>query len=242
MSWSDLFEDESAVWPGSSRQLEELQRTLALQWHSEPAWHPPPDRPPRVGAAFAASPRGLVGTGAAGDPAWVAAVVCIHGRLVRSSVLSGRFDSPYIPGQLALREGRLLHEAVRALGDTLDVLMVNATGRDHPRGAGLAIHLGAACHLPTIGMTDRPLLASGPEPGIQRGAAAELRLESELVGYRLRTRTGVRAAVVHVGWRVDPDTACKLVLDVTRASRTPEPLRQARRLARACRSHDSVLA
>jgi len=242
MSWSGLFEGESAVWPGSSRQLEELQRTLAVQWHNEPAWHPPLDRPPRVGAAFAATPHGLVGTGAAGDPAWVAAVVVLEGRLVKSTVLSGRFHGPYVPGLLALREGRLLHDAVRALGDTLDVLMVNATGRDHPRGAGLAIHLGAACDLPTVGMTDRPLLASGPEPGNKRGAAAELRLEGELVGYRVRTRTGVRAAVIHAGWRVDPDTACKLVLDVTRSSRTPEPLRQARRLARARRSHDSVFA
>lgn len=242
MSWSGLFDGGAAVWPRSRVQLEGLQRTLAAQWRSEPGWRPQRDRPLRIGAVFAATSRGLAGTGAAGDPAWAAAVVILEGRLEKSAVLTGRFDAPYAPGLLALREGRLLQEAVRALGGALEVLMVNATGRDHPRGAGLAIHLGAACDVPTIGITDRPLLATGPEPGIQRGETAELRLGDELVGYRLRTGVGVHAAVVHAGWRVDPDTACKLVLGVTRNSRTPEPLRQARRLARARRSHDSVLA
>ena len=237
MCSSGPFDEEPAVWPSGSGQLEELQRKLALRWRSEPVWRPHPDRPPRVGAAFATTFRGLVGTGAAGDPAWAAAVLCVKGALVKSAVLTGRFDAPYVPGLLALREGRLLQEAVLALGTPLDVLMVNATGRDHPRGAGLAIHLGAACDVPTIGVTDRPLVATGPEAGTQRGAVAELRLGGEVVGYRVRTRVGVRSAVVHAGWRVDLDTACKLVLDATRSGRTPEPLRQARRLARSSRSN-----
>ena len=241
MSSSSPSEEETAAWPIGSGQLEELQRKLALEWRSEPAWHPQAGRSPRAGAAFATTFRGLVGTGAAGDPAWVAAVLYHEGRLVKSAALTGRFDGPYAPGLLALREGRLLQEAVLALEGTLDVLMVNATGRDHPRGAGLAIHLGAACEVPTIGVTDRPLLATGPEAGAQLGAAAELRLGDELVGYRLRTRAGARAVVVHAGWRVDPRTACELVLDFTGRNRTPEPLRQARRLARASRSRDSVL-
>jgi deoxyribonuclease V len=116
------------------------------------------------------------------------------------------------------------------------VLMVNASGRDHPRRAGLALHLGAACGLPTIGVTDRPLLASAAEPGLQRGAVAELMLEDEVVGYRLRTRAGSRAVVVHAGWRVDAQTACSVVLRVSCSSRTPAPLREARRLARTARS------
>ena len=225
------------MWPGGSGHLEELQRRLALQWWDQPAWHPQAGRSPLVGAAFATTFRGLAGTGSAGDPAWVAAVLWLEGRLVKSVVLTGSFDAPYVPGLLALREGRLLQEAVLALGGTTDVLMVDATGRDHPRGAGLAIHLGAACDVPTIGVTDRPLLATGDEAGTQRGAAAELRLGGELVGYRLRTRVGARTVVVHAGWRVDADTACELVLGVTGDSRTPEPLRQARRLARTSRSH-----
>lgn len=184
-----------------------------------------------------ASRRGLVGAGAAGDAAWVAAVVLLEGRLVESVVVRGRLDAPYASGLLALRQGRLLEEAVRSLRVVPDVLIANATGRDHPRRAGLAIHLGVACDLPTIGVTDRPLVAMGPDPGTERGAATALRLEGgELVGYRLRTCSAARAVVVHAGWRVDPDTARELALTVTLRSRTPEPLRQARVQARTSRS------
>jgi deoxyribonuclease V len=35
------------------------------------------------------------------------------------------------------------------LGRGLDALLVDATGRDHPRRAGLALHLGAMLDLPT---------------------------------------------------------------------------------------------
>jgi deoxyribonuclease V len=174
--------------------------------------------------------------GAAGEPAWAAAVVFVEGRMLESAVVEGQFDAPYAPGLLALREGRLLAEAVGRLGQPPDLLIVNATGRDHPRLAGLAMHLGAACGLPTIGVTDRPLVAAGTEPGPERGAAAELQLDGALVGYRLRTHARARAVVVHAGWRVDAETARALVLSVSGSSRTPEPLREARRLARASRA------
>jgi deoxyribonuclease V len=116
------------------------------------------------------------------------------------------------------------------------VLIVNATGRDHPRRARLAVSLRAACGLPTMGVTDRPLVAVGTELGPDAGAASGLWLEGELVGYCLRTRAGARAVVVHAGWRVDAETARAVVLSVNVRGRTPEALRQARRLARTSRS------
>ena len=225
-----------SFWPTTRDELEELQRALAERSRGEPGWHPPADRPTRVGAVFVAPRRGGVGLGAAGDPAWVAAVVMVEGRAVDSFVVEGTFDAPYAPGLLALREGRLLDEAVRRLSEPSDVLLVNASGRDHPRGAGLALHLGAARRLPSVGVTDRPLLGVGGEPGPERGAAAELWLGSELVAYRLRTLAGARPVAVHAGWRVDAPTARAVVLGMATGSRTPEPLREARRLARTARS------
>jgi deoxyinosine 3'endonuclease (endonuclease V) len=53
--------------------------------------------------------------------------------------------------------------------------MANASGRDHPRGAGLALHLGAVLDQPSVGVTDRPLLATGQEPGVAAAFAAEYR-------------------------------------------------------------------
>jgi deoxyribonuclease V len=136
---------------------------------------------------------------------------------------------------LALREGPLLEAAVRALAEPFDVLLVNATGRDHPRRAGLAVHLGAVLELPTVGVTHRPLLATGAWPGDTRGSTAPLELDGELVGHWVRTRAGTRPLAVHAAWRTDPELATRLVLDQCR-TRTPEPLRQARRVARRARS------
>lgn len=229
-------EQTRSFWPTTRDELEALQRALAGRSRVQAAWRSPDDRPPRVGAVFVASRRGGIGLGAAGDPAWVAAIVMIEGRAVDTVLVEGTFDAPYAPGLLALREGRLLDEAVGKLSEPSDVLLVNASGRDHPRGAGLALHLGAARGLPSIGVTDRPLLSAAAEPGLERGAATELWLGSELVGYRLRTLAGARTVVVHAGWQVDAPTARAVVLGIATAGRTPEPLREARRLARSSRA------
>jgi deoxyribonuclease V len=52
----------------------------------------------------------------------------------------------------------------------------------------------------------------------------------------LRTRAGTRPMVVHPGWRTDVETALQVVEEALSGRRTPEPLRQARRLARRARA------
>jgi deoxyribonuclease V len=49
----------------------------------------------------------------------------------------------------------LMEQAVRALSRRPDVLLLDATAHDHPRRAGLALHLGAELDIPTIGVTHR---------------------------------------------------------------------------------------
>jgi deoxyribonuclease V len=115
------------------------------------------------------------------------------------------------------------------------VLIVNATGRDHPRRAGLALHLGAVLDLPSLGVTHRALSASGELPSDEHGARTPLLLEGEVVACWLRTRARTRPLAVHPGWRVDCETAADLVLAHSRR-RTPEPLRLARRAARVARA------
>lgn len=229
---------DAGYWPQTEAELEGIQRDLAARAVQVVPWHPPADRSTVVAGLFVAYRSGQVGMGNCGDPAWAAAAALRDRQLLASALVKGAVGAPYIPGYLALREGRLLEETMRALPCTPDVVLVNATGKDHPRGAGLALHLGAVLDLPTIGVTDRPLLAAGLEPGPHRGAAAPLVLGGEVVGFRLRTRRGVRPVVVHSGWRTGPETACAIVLTVSRRSRTPEPIRQARRLGRTFRTHE----
>ncbi len=142
----------------------------------------------------------------------------------------------YRPGLLALRAGPVLAAAVLALDDAPDVLIADATGRDHPRRAGLAVHLGAILGIPTIGVTHRTLEAEGEWPEAERGAHAPLVLDGEVVGAWLRIQPQARPIAVHAGWRTDPETATALVMSVASRVRTPEPLRQARRQARLARA------
>ena len=209
----------------------------AIAERSPPAWEPP--AAPRVAGCFVCFPRGEHGPGAAGDPAVAAAVVLQGGRVVGTRIVHGAAGAAYTPGLLALREGPLLASAVDSLEPRPDVVLVDATGRDHPRRAGLAMHLGWALEIPTIGVTHRPLLAEGAWPADTAGAASPLRIEGEVVGCWLRTRSGARPLAVHAGWRTTARTACDILRPLCHV-RTPEPLRQARRLARAERSSPAV--
>jgi deoxyribonuclease V len=141
-----------------------------------------------------------------------------------------------VPGLLALREGPALEAAVRGLEMLPDVLLVDATGRDHPRRAGLATSLGAVLDVPTVGVTHRPLLASGDWPAPEWGATAPLRIDDEIVACWLRVRERARPLAVHPGWRTDLETAVAVVRAATARVRTPSPLREARRAARMARA------
>jgi deoxyribonuclease V len=151
------------------------------------------------------------------------------------SVVTGKAAAAYVPGSLALREGALLEAAVRALAALPDVLLVDATGRDHPNRCGLALHLGAVLGVPTVGVTHRPLAARGQWPQDEGGATSPLVLGGERVGYWVRTRRGTRPLAVHAAWRTGPDTAVEVVLGAIAGARTPEPLRRAREAARRAR-------
>ena len=200
-------------------------------WRSvaEPAFLP-------VGAVAICFPLGTSGPGARGDRAWAAAAVVSGRRTVDGATVVGKAGARYEAGLLALREGPLLEAAVRALHEAPDVLLVDATGRDHPRRAGLALHLGAMLAVPTVGVTHRPLLAEGDWPAEPKGQSAPLVLDGERVGAWVRRRAGARPVAAHSAWRTDVDTAVRVVLGTAGSHRTPEPLRRARRLARLARA------
>lgn len=219
-------------WPTSPAELEAEQRRLGAA--SPPAWNPPTAAV--VGGCFACFPKRLSGPGSHGDPAWTGAAAVRGQRILGTATSRGTGAAPYQAGLLALREGALLEHVVRALPVELDVLMVNATGRDHPRRAGLALQLGARLGLPTVGVTHRALLATGEEPAAAAGSTAPLHLDGETVGAWLRTRRGTRPLAVTAAWRTSPDVAVEVVRRVLAGARTPEPLRVARHLARRARA------
>jgi len=208
------------------------QRRLA---YATPSPWEPPDRPYVVAGCFACFGRGYRGPGEAGEVGWAGSAGFRRKHCVARATITGRAGGAYVPGLLALRCGALLDDATRALPIQPDVLIVDATGYDHPRRAGLALHLGAVLNVPTIGVTHRTLRAAGEWPSSEEGAVSPLRLDDMLVGFWVRTRDGRRPVAVHAGWRTDPELAVRVVLGVA-GHRTPAPLREARRLARTARA------
>jgi deoxyribonuclease V len=220
------------MWSSDADALVAYQRELATA--APPVWQPQGEI--TAGGCWVCFPRGLSGPGAAGDHAWAAAVAMSGAATVAEAVIEGEAGASYQPGLLALRLGPLLEQAVGALATRPDVLLVDATARDHPRRAGLALHLGAVLELPTVGVTHRPLVARGDWPEDRRGATRPLGFDGEVVASWVRTRAGTRPLVVHPGWRVDLTTAVDLVVVATERRRTPEPLRRARHAARIRRA------
>lgn len=220
-------------WPTNAAALRRAQEELATA--CSPGWHVPAGAYV-IGGCFACFSRRSCGPGLAGEPGWAGAALALDAHIVSNVAVAGLAGGAYEPGLLALREGPLLEAAVRTLPRMPDVLLINATGRDHPRGAGLALHLGAMLELPTVGVTHRPLLAGGAWPCAERGSRSPIQLDGRTVGCWLRTRPRARPLAVHPGWRTDLDTACAIVLDGTGRVRAPDALREARRMARLARA------
>jgi deoxyribonuclease V len=251
------------TWPRFEDELLRLQNGLAEAAATARARQPwSMGVEPLVAGCFVAYARGQAGPGHPGDRAWAAAVLWRapatsrstprpgavlrdtgHGPTPRQArdvdaqvVVAGRVPAAYSPGLLALREGPILAAAVAALSSRPDVVMVDATGLDHPRRAGLAVHMGAVLDLPTVGVTHRPLVGRGAHPELRRGASAPVRIDSLEVGRWVCTRTGARPVLAHAAWRTDAAVAADVVLrSSTPASRTPVPLQEARRVAREAR-------
>lgn len=222
------------MWPSRADEL--VERQLQLAELSPEPWNPLPGGF-LAGGCWVCFPRGDSGRGASGDRAWSSAALIDRGRTTACRVVRGTARSGYVPGLLALRVGPLLEDVVRRLPRLPEVLLLDGTGRDHPRRAGLALHLGAVLDIPTVGVTHRPLVALGSWPAQQRGASSPLRIpgHTDVVAAWLRTRPDTRPLVVHPGWRTDLDTAIEVVRRLS-VHRTPEPLRVARQAAREARA------
>ena len=183
------------------------------------------------------APAGPIATVAGTDCAFVdggrrvlaAAVLCDAATMevlaTAESLLPCRF--PYVPGLLSFREARAVIEAVKRLGRRPDLLMCDGQGLAHPRGMGLASHVGLLLDVPTIGVAKSRLCGEHRAPGARRGCRAQLRLDGEVIGSVVRTRTGVRPLYVSVGHRVDLATAVRWTLRCCRGVRLPEPTRRA---------------
>lgn len=143
---------------------------------------------------------------------------------------------PYIPGLLSFREVPILLKAWEKVQQMPDVLIVDGQGIAHPRGLGLAAHLGLLINCPTAGCAKTKLVGSYQPVVKRRGAYSYLSVKGERVGAVLCTKDGVNPIFVSPGHLMDIGSSMDIVLASSHRYRLPEPVRQAHLYANQVRS------
>ena len=135
---------------------------------------------------------------------------------------------PYVPGLLGFREAPCVIKTFGELSERCDMIMMDGHGLAHPRGFGLACHVGVLLDVPAIGVAKKCLYGTFAEPGLNKGERELMKgKDGEIVGAALRTRDRVKPVFVSVGNRTDLDTAVMIALECSRGLRIPEPTRLA---------------
>jgi deoxyribonuclease V len=144
---------------------------------------------------------------------------------VQSAVERAPF--PYVPGLLSFREGPALLKIFETLEKMPDAVIFDGQGIAHPRGVGLASHMGLFLDIPTIGCAKTRLIGRYGEVGKEIGDYADLFLDGRIVGAVLRTKKKVRPVFISPGHKIGVRKSIEIILDCCRGYRLPEPVRRA---------------
>jgi len=149
---------------------------------------------------------------------------------------------PYIPGLLSFREAPAYLEALAQLPEAPEALLVDGQGIAHPRGLGIATHLGLHLDLPAVGVAKKRLFGepAGTLPE-EEGAAVPLCAPSwapatpacpgRQVGWVWRSRRRTNPLFLSPGHRVGLKETLAFTASFPRRTKLPEPLRLAHLLA-----------
>jgi deoxyribonuclease V len=167
-----------------------------------------------------------------------AAAVCLFGypnlELIESRCVRTPCKMPYIPGLLSFREIPALIEAFKKLTLEPDIILCDGQGIAHPRGLGIATHIGLLYDRPTIGCA-KSRLYGRPERELSPNKGAWVKLladDGRAIGAVLRSRDNVKPLYISPGHRVSLEQSVEIVLSCCRKYRIPEPIRQADRLSK----------
>ncbi|MFC2087955.1 endonuclease V, partial [Calditrichota bacterium] len=106
-----------------------------------------------------------------------------------------------------------------------DIIFFDGHGLAHPRGLGIASHVGVLLQIPTVGCAKKKLIGDFEVPKNQRGAFSDLLYKGNTVGYVLRTKVNVKPIYISVGNMLILKYLPQFVLNCTKKYRIPEPTR-----------------
>ena len=148
--------------------------------------------------------------------------------VVERQALVSTTDFPYIPGLLSFREAPALLQVFARLETAPDVVVFDGQGIAHPRGLGIASHMGLLLDVPTIGCAKSRLTGRYEEPLPHRGAHTPLYgSKGQVLGAVLGTKDHTKPVFVSVGHKMALSQALDILLHCHRGYRIPEPTRLA---------------
>ncbi|MDX2006467.1 MAG: endonuclease V [Meiothermus sp.] len=135
---------------------------------------------------------------------------------------------PYVPGFLSFRESPVYLAALGNLKHPYQMLLVDGQGVAHPRGFGIACHLGVHLGVPSIGVA-KTLLYGRLERDLPEAAGSAVRLMAggRQVGWAYRSRARIQPLYVSPGHLAGMEEALEFVRGIRTEVRLPEPLRRA---------------
>ncbi len=146
------------------------------------------------------------------------------------SIMEVRF--PYIPGLLTFREGPSVLDAFERLDFIPDVFIFDGQGIAHPRGVGIASHMGVYLGIRSIGCAKSHLFGDYKIPGPRKGDMSALVHKGDVIGTVLRTRDNTRPVFISPGHMIDIIDSTRIALECATKYRLPEPVRQAHIMSR----------
>ncbi|GEM_PF-77841 len=146
-----------------------------------------------------------------------------------------KISFPYIPGLLSFREGPAVVKAFEKLKTLPQAVIFDGQGIAHQRRFGLASHLGVILNIPSVGCAKTRLVGEYGEVGMEKGSRTPMTQDGDLLGYVVRTRSGVKPVFVSPGNLISREAAVDLVLSSVKKYRLPEPIRAAHNLANRVR-------
>jgi deoxyribonuclease V len=147
-------------------------------------------------------------------------------------------EFPYIPGLLGFREVPILIETYRKLSIHPDLIMVDGHGVSHPRGLGIASHLGVLLDIPTIGVAKSVLVGKPVAPlSEEAGTTVLLQWKGQDLGVLFRSKKRSSPLIISTGHKISLKGAVNWVSQCLRGYKLPEPTRQAHLAANICRKN-----
>ena len=161
-------------------------------------------------------------------------------KLLERHGLSEEITFPYVRGLLAFREAPPIMQLMKRVQHRPDVVLFHSHGLAHPRGFGLASHLGVLFDIPSIGISDRILVGFHDDVDSKKGYHAPLIYNDKEVGIALRTKDGVSPVFISVGHKANLITTMEFTLKCITHYRRPEPIRQAHLAVAAQRCGENI--